>query len=111
MDTVNNIPDNNKPLAKRGFIAIPAFLRNKYLLAILVFTIILLFFDKNDVFTQIDRKKELHRLHQSKEHYTQEVEGLKKIRQGLENDPNALEKLSREKYLMKRDNEDVFIIQ
>lgn len=111
METENNIQDNSKPLAKRGLLAIPAWLRNKYILAILCFAIILLFFDKNDVFTQIDRKKELHRLHQSKEHYTQEVETLRKIRQSLENDPNALEKLSREKYLMKRDNEDVFIIQ
>ncbi len=111
METENNIPDNNKPLEKRGFIGIPSFLRNKYLIAVICFGVILFFFDKNDVFTQIDRKQELQRLQQSKEHYTQEVETLKKIRQGLENDPNALEKLSREKYLMKRDNEDVFIIQ
>jgi len=90
---------------------IPGFLTNKYLIAIAVFGAIVLFFDKNDFFTQYERRKELHALEQSKIYYTTEVEKLNKIKQDIENDPNTIEKLSREQFLMKRDNEDLFIVE
>jgi cell division protein FtsB len=70
----------------------------------------MLFFDKNDFFTKMNRDKELKNLQQSREYYTKEIKQLEEIRTNLTNNPRTIEKYSREKYLMKRDNEDLFII-
>lgn len=92
------------------FNQIPAWLRNKYFIATAVFAGILLFFDKNDVFTALSRDKELREWEKSKVHYTREINELQEIRANLTNNPQTIEKYAREKYLMKRDNEDLFII-
>jgi cell division protein DivIC len=72
--------------------------------------VIILFLDKNDLFTQRERKQELRALERSKEYYTKEINKLQKQYEALRTDPAALEKLAREKFLMKRDNEELFII-
>ena len=89
---------------------IPAWLRNKYFIVISAFAIIMLFLDKNDIFTTMARNKELNDLRKSKIHYTKEIDQLTKIKEGLTQDPRTIEKYARENYLMKRDNEDLFII-
>ena len=89
---------------------IPAWLKNKYLISFAVFCVIILFLDKNDLLTQLDRKKELHGLNQSKAYYTREINKLEKVYQDLISDPRAIEKFARENYFMKRENEDLFII-
>jgi cell division protein FtsB len=93
------------------FSYIPSFLKNKFVLASIGFAAWLLFFDRNDLLTQIDRKSELNSLKASKEYYTQEIEKERKISEELKSDPSTIEKYAREKYLMKRDNEDLFVIQ
>ena len=99
------------PKAKKALSAVRSILTNKYLLATLAFIVIMLFFDKNDVFTTIERKKQVTELEQSKSHYIQELTELKEIRKNLETDPATIEKLAREKYLMKRTNEDIFLTE
>jgi cell division protein DivIC len=89
---------------------IPAFLKNKYFIALSLFAIIMLFLDKNDIFTQLGRNKELKELQQSKRHYTTQIATEQKELQALKTNPATLEKYAREKYLMKRDNEELFII-
>jgi cell division protein FtsB len=89
---------------------IPAFLKNKYFIAITAFAVIMFFLDKNDIFTQIDRNKELKKLQQSKQHYTAQIAAERKELQALKTNPATLEKYAREKYLMKRDNEELYII-
>lgn len=89
---------------------IPAWLRNKYLIALGVFGFIMLFFDKNDVFTQSARKRQLRDLQESKQYYTERITTERKELEELKSNPGTLEKYAREKYLMKRDNEDLFII-
>ena len=53
-------------------------LKNKYVLATLFFAVFILFFDRNDYFTQKERKEELKKLEESKKHYVQQNEQLKK---------------------------------
>lgn len=89
---------------------IPPWIRNKYFIATAIFLIIILFLDKNDLFTQWERKKELRKLEKSKEHYTQQIELERKELESLKNNPATIEKYAREKYLMKKDNEDLFLI-
>ena len=89
---------------------IPAWLRNKYLIALGVFAAIILFFDKNDVFTQAARKRQLRDLQESKQYYTDRITAERKELEELKSDPGTLEKYAREKYLMKRDHEDLYLI-
>jgi cell division protein FtsB len=58
----------------------------------------------------MDRVRELNNLEKSKKYYREETEKQRKELEALKNDPAALEKYAREKYLMKRDNEDLFLI-
>ena len=89
---------------------IPAWLKNKYIIALGVFAAIMLFFDKNDVFTQSARKKQLRELQESKQYYTDRIASERKELEELKSNPGTLEKYAREKYLMKRDNEDLYLI-
>ena len=89
---------------------LPSWLRNKYFIALAAFAVVMLFLDKNDLFTRMARDKELRELKQSKEHYTRQIEAESKELEALKNNPAALEKFAREKYLMKKDNEDLFLV-
>lgn len=89
---------------------IPSFLKNKYFISLAVFGVVILFLDKNDFFTQVDRRKELKELEKSKHYYTSEIATERKELEALKNNPATLEKYAREKYLMKRDNEEIFLI-
>ena len=89
---------------------IPAWIRNKYFISFAAFAVIMLFLDKNDIFTQYSRRKELHDLQISKQFYTREIASERKELEQLKSVPATLEKYAREKYLMKRDNEDLFLV-
>ncbi len=89
---------------------IPAFLKNKYFICFAAFCVIMLFLDKNDFFTQSGRIKELKELQQSKKYYTTQIAAERKELEALKTNPAAVEKLAREKYLMKRDNEELFLV-
>ncbi len=86
------------------------FLKNKYVLTILVFATWLLWFDKNDVFSQDDRHDQVKKLEQEVAYYTSEIERSKREEIELQSNPKLLEKFAREHYLMKKDNEDIFVI-
>lgn len=69
----------------------------------------LLFFDKNDVFTQYELIDRCRKLNKEKAYYMAEIENNKNSLRELRTNPKSLETFSREKYLMKKDNEDVFV--
>ncbi|GAC1527181.1 MAG: hypothetical protein NVS3B15_03800 [Sediminibacterium sp.] len=71
----------------------------------------MLFFDQRDVFQQRDRRAELQKLEDTRHYYQQEIEKARKELVDLQNNPAALEKFARERYLMKKDGEDIFIIE
>ncbi len=99
------------PLKMKYLKHITLFLKNKYLITGLAFVVWLLFFDKNDFYTQHQRSNELEQLEQSKDFYTKEITIERNELEQLESNPTTLEKYAREKFYMKRDNEDVFIIK
>ncbi|MDF2448388.1 MAG: Cell division protein FtsB [Bacteroidota bacterium] len=84
-------------------------LKNKYFLVTIGLFVWLLYFDKNDVFTQFDLIRKCNKLNAEKEYYISEIEKNKKEIVELQNNKKSLETFAREKYLMKRDNEDVFV--
>jgi cell division protein DivIC len=83
---------------------------NKYIIAVTVFLVMMLFVDRNDIFVQRQRKKQLNELLESKKFYEAEIEKTKKSLSDLRDNPEALEKYARENYQMKKDNEDIFIV-
>ena len=89
---------------------IPSWLRNKYLIFSAAFCVVVLFLDRNDFFTQLDRQKELRQLEKSKAYYTTEIASERKELEALKSNPAIVEKYAREKYLMKRDNEELFLV-
>lgn len=84
-------------------------LKNKYLIAVIGLIVWLLYFDKNDVFTQFDLISKCNKLKVERDYYIAEIENNKKEIAELENNVESLETFAREKYLMKRDNEEVFV--
>jgi len=94
----------------RLFRHIPAFFKNKYLVAVAVFAAVMLFIDKNDVFTQLSRTKQLKELEKSRDYYNERIALERHELEQLRTNPATLEKYAREKYLMKRDNEDLFVV-
>ncbi len=86
------------------------FVNNKYMITLFLFFLWILFFDQNNLFEQHKYSKEYKQLLKDKEYYLQKiVEDKKRLRELQTNDEN-LEKFAREHYLMKKDNEDIFII-
>lgn len=91
-------------------IKIPAWLRNKYLIALMVVFVWMLFFDKNNIIQQWRLQKQLHELRSDKQYYLEEIKRDSTDLRMLQDDPEALEKYAREKYLMKKENEDIYIV-
>ncbi|WP_207491917.1 FtsB family cell division protein [Aridibaculum aurantiacum] len=85
-------------------------IKNKYLLSVLVFVVWISFFDRNDLFTQWERKNELEKLETSKAYYEAEIISTEKELAELQNNPAALEKFARENFYLKRPEEQVFIV-
>lgn len=85
-------------------------LKNKYLITLMGILVWLMFFDKNDIVSQIDLTKKLHQLEDEKKYFIDEIAKSKSDMIELETNPKNLERFAREKYLMKKDNEDIFVI-
>jgi cell division protein FtsB len=76
----------------------------------LAFVVWMLFFDKNDMLSQYEYRSEVNKLEAEKEFYETETAHVKKDLTELTTNLNTAEKFAREKYYMKKDNEDVFVI-
>ena len=90
---------------------LPAPLRNKYLITFIVFLVWIFFIDKFDIITQIKMNKEFKQLKQQQEFYKQEIEKDSTKIYNLNNNPEEQERFARERFLMKKENEDLFIIR
>ena len=85
-------------------------LNNRYIYATLVFLAIFLFFDQFNLFKQIKLHKTLDDQKQQIEYYEKEISENKKYLNALQTDTATMEKVAREQYLMKRDNEVIYLI-
>ncbi len=85
-------------------------IRNKYFLSVAAFMVWMMFFDKNDIVAQYEYKSQVNKLQEEKDFYTKEIGQVKKDLSELSSNLNTAEKFAREKYFMKKENEDVFVI-
>ena len=90
-----------KPLLNR--------LRNKYLLSGLFFMVWMLFFDPKDLGSVVARWKKYNELKISEQHLVEQISQTKSELAQLKTNAQTIEKYAREKYLMKKDNEELFV--
>ena len=92
----------------KSFISV---IKNKYTLASLLFITWMIFFDHNNLFLHLQYRAELNDLKQRKQYYKDQIEKTKEDIDLIKTNPLWMEKVAREQYLMKKDNEDVFLVR
>lgn len=83
---------------------------NKYFICLVAVTVWVTFFDKDDLMSQYELRQKLNVLRTERNYYREEIEKSKTDIYELRTNPANLEKFAREKYLMKKDNEEIFVI-
>lgn len=91
-------------------IKVPVYMRNKYFVSAAAFLIWLAFIDSKNFISQYELQSEVNKLEAQKSFFQDEISKTRKEQQELLSSPEKLEKFAREKYLMKKDDEDLFII-
>lgn len=89
---------------------LPPFTKNFFFITSVIFLFWMLFIDSNDIYSQFKLKQKLNNLEHEKEYYSEKIEEVKEDRKQLFSDMDKLEKFAREKYLMKKETEDVYVI-
>lgn len=92
------------------FQKIPPVFKNKYLLAVAFFLVWMFFFNEKDLISEYKKKQKLTELQKSEKHLSEIIKETKEELSQLKTNAQTIEKYAREKYLMKKDNEDLFII-
>ncbi len=92
---------------KAAWASIPSIFKNKYVITLLAFGIWITFFDDTSLLVQRSLSQVESGLHERQQYYKQQISEIELAHQTLEADP---ERYARERYLMKRADEDVFII-
>jgi cell division protein DivIC len=85
-------------------------LRNKYILTSVLFVLWMLMFDQNNLNERRKNNRDYNQLLKEQEYFLKKIEENRKRIQELKTNNDNLEKFAREQYLMKKDNEDIFII-
>jgi cell division protein DivIC len=97
-------------MIKKFIDKIPSILKNKYLITGVAFLLLMLFLDRNNLVSQYKMRKELNGLRKELKFYHDQAQKDSIELSRLMGDSLELEKLGREKYMMKRDSEDIYII-
>ncbi len=90
---------------------LPPALRNFYIVATVSFFVWMMFLDSNDLISRFKMSSKLRSLEREKGFYQEKISEVEKDRTELMTNKELLEKFAREKYLMKKESEDLFIIQ
>jgi cell division protein FtsB len=85
-------------------------IRYRYWILFGFFALWMLFFDSNNVFYRISIGNDISELQEMRDLHVKEIARLQREKTELFGNMRNIEKFAREKYLMKRDNEDLFVI-
>ena len=86
------------------------FFKNSYVIIIIIFIIWMIFFDSNSILVHNELNNDINDLNDQKEYYNNEIEKDNIELNQIKTD-SGLEKYAREKLFMKRENEEIFIIE
>lgn len=84
--------------------------RYKYLIVIIFGILIVGFLDSNSILRRIEYEFEIEDLKSEIAVYEKDFEQAQKRLKDLDRDPRLIERIAREKYFMKADNEDIFVL-
>lgn len=90
---------------------LPWFIKNAYTVIFVVFLAWMLFFDKYNLYSHYKFSKQLNELETQKAYYLKEIENIEQLKENLFSSDKKIEKFAREKYMMKKEHEDIFIIE
>ena len=90
---------------------LPPVFRNFYFVTGATFLLWMIFLDSNDLINRYRLAAKLRALENEKEYYQEKIKEVEKDREELMGTTDLLEKFAREKYLMKKPSEDIFIIE
>jgi len=82
---------------------------NIYIIVLTVFVVWMLFFDANSLLTHLELRKEIKKLEKQKEYLQEEISKDKEVIKLLKNEAE-LEKYAREKYYLKKEDEEIYLI-
>ena len=85
--------------------------RRKYLITVVAFAVIIGFLDENNMFRRLGYEREISQLKEEIEKYRADYEENTKRLNELNSNPDAIEQVAREKYLMKKPNEDIYVFE
>ena len=85
--------------------------KHKYMITVVGFLVIIVFLDDNNLIQRAKQRQEIKALTAEIEKYRKQFEEDTEKLKELNENPDAMEKIAREKYLMKKPNEDVFIFE
>lgn len=89
---------------------VPPFLRNKYILTLILFLIWIIFLDSNNLISRYKETKYLNKLKSDREYYLSRIKEDRSKLEELRTGNRNLEKFAREQYHMKKPEEDLYII-
>ncbi|WP_106133060.1 FtsB family cell division protein [Mongoliibacter ruber] len=84
--------------------------KNFYFIFTLFFVLWMVFIDSNDIFTQFKLRSKVKDLEKQREFYLERKEKIKADREELMSNYELLEKFARERYMMKRKTEDLYVV-
>lgn len=90
---------------------LPKPFRNFYVVAIVIFLVWMIALDSNNLIARYQLSSKLSGLENEKEYYEEKIKEVEKDRAELFGDRESIEKFAREKYLMKKETEDIFIVE
>ncbi|MBS1589506.1 MAG: septum formation initiator family protein [Bacteroidetes bacterium] len=86
-------------------------LTNKFLIVGVAFVVWIVYFDQNCWMAQEAQKKEIQTVNRNIAYLQNEIARMEKEYRELKTNPQRVEQYARERYKMKKDNEDVFLIE
>jgi len=92
----------NKPIVK--------IITNKYVIILSIFIVWMVFFDENSMLNHREFNKEINKLKNEKKYYKTQIKQDKELINKLKNN-TELEKFAREEYHMKKENEEIYLIE
>lgn len=89
---------------------LPGIFRNFYFVSLAIFFVWMILLDSNNLVARYKLGSKLNSLEEEKDYYEEKIREVNKDRSELFGDRQSIEKFAREKYLMKKESEDIYII-
>ncbi len=84
---------------------------NRYIITIVLFIVWLVFFDENNLVSQLQARGELNKLRAEKKYFSDKINDYTFQLNALDTDPGFVEKYAREHYYFSKENEDIFVVE